>query len=357
MLFAFETIRTPTPAFSLASDYAPTHKAVFTDLPKEMDPILNNPHRVYGFFVNFWDYFYYDGNLEDFNAILKLYGKMKIPDHVLILHVGKGETRPLGKQHGPTITYNWSVVVGPPMEHLKEREKQAKEGKANPYAPLPEAVTITVHIDDDATTQVEGFRFEDLRIPKGITLKPDDASKDSPTIRKIMEGIRGDKPALDNRDKEHLKKENESGDESATRSLTGVLVAPEGARDITLWDGQTLRSKAQAKPGVYRLHSVSFSRKDAEGVEYILSGNFGAVSPRVEVQAGKTVLLDVGPPFRPLIEAQYSGDYSVVLLRLVILGAGGGEYSLNVGGKPAACSAEIRDDQGRIIEPLSFSFG
>lgn len=68
--------------------------------PEGMAELVNNAHRVHGFFVNDVDVFFFSGSATNFAAFLESYSKIRgiIDRHRLILHEGVGEAKsPWGK--------------------------------------------------------------------------------------------------------------------------------------------------------------------------------------------------------------------------------------------------------------------
>ncbi len=77
--------------------------------PAGLAELLNGEGRVYGYWLNGSDFFYYQGDTEAFNAFVAKYARLKGSPLKLVLHGGRGKADRLGA--GGTIPYDWEVKV------------------------------------------------------------------------------------------------------------------------------------------------------------------------------------------------------------------------------------------------------
>lgn len=99
------------PAFPMGGE----HPAGFPmgqhpDWPAGLANVLGVPGRVYGYWVNANDWFFYSGDTGDFNRFIMTYAELKDTPLTLVLHTGKGQTGRLGSQEDK-IEYDWEVKV------------------------------------------------------------------------------------------------------------------------------------------------------------------------------------------------------------------------------------------------------
>jgi len=78
--------------------------------PAGLRELLNREGRVYGFFVNANDFFFYLGDTEALNEFLAQYAKLKDTPLTLVLHSAQGKTGRLGYGE-KKIQFDWEVKV------------------------------------------------------------------------------------------------------------------------------------------------------------------------------------------------------------------------------------------------------
>jgi len=99
------------PAFPMRRVYSPgVPMGQQPDWPAGLADLLNSAGRVYGYWVNANDWFFYAGDTDDFNEFLKRYSKLEDAPLTLVLHPGKGETGHLGDPQKKT-EYDWELKV------------------------------------------------------------------------------------------------------------------------------------------------------------------------------------------------------------------------------------------------------
>lgn len=127
------------------------------DWPEEWVSLANDETRVQGHWVASNDFFYYRGDLADFNDFVSRYGMLPEIDPTLILHVGKTPiTGPLGSKE-KTIPFNWKMEVyrrgwGAPIDPRRASD-------APGYV-----VTLHVWLSEDIS-------LEDLDIPEHVDVR------------------------------------------------------------------------------------------------------------------------------------------------------------------------------------------
>ncbi len=80
------------------------------DWPAGLADLLNSAGRVYGYWVNANDWFFYAGDTDDFNDFLKRYSKLKDTPLTFVLHSARGKTGHLGYGE-EKIDYDWEVKL------------------------------------------------------------------------------------------------------------------------------------------------------------------------------------------------------------------------------------------------------
>lgn len=74
-----------------------------------MADMLNCANRVYGFFDNFLDFFFFQGDAGDFNDFIARYAKLEGVSHKLTLVPGRGETT--GIFNSGRVAYDWLITM------------------------------------------------------------------------------------------------------------------------------------------------------------------------------------------------------------------------------------------------------
>ncbi len=77
--------------------------------PAGLADLLNSPGRVYGYWMNGRDDFYYAGDTQAFNAFIAEYARLDGTAGTLTVHPGQGDEQRLKERN---IRYDWVVAVG-----------------------------------------------------------------------------------------------------------------------------------------------------------------------------------------------------------------------------------------------------
>ena len=96
---------------SLAMEYRSEPVTQQPTWPDGLADLLNSRERVYGYFVNFSDYFYYSGDAKAFNSFVERYSKLQGTPLIVILHYGRGVTGSFDPKGETTIPFDWKVSV------------------------------------------------------------------------------------------------------------------------------------------------------------------------------------------------------------------------------------------------------
>jgi hypothetical protein len=90
----------------------------------------------------------------------------------------------------------------------------------------------------------------------------------------------------------------------------------------------------------------------------LVSANASYDCPAVDVRQGQTVALPFGPPYKPVVRAEYFNDHQAEL-GLSLVGAGGEICTALMvdGTQPAQPEFTIRDPQGKVVEQGDFEYG
>jgi hypothetical protein len=78
--------------------------------PRGLDDILNRGKKVYGFWADWVDHFYYKDSTEAFNRLLEQCATLTDTPLSLVLHPGTGVMNRIGGREG-TISFDWMVKV------------------------------------------------------------------------------------------------------------------------------------------------------------------------------------------------------------------------------------------------------
>ncbi len=84
--------------------------------PEGLADVLNSPGRVYGFFDNFLDLYFFAGDTDDFNDLLKRYSKVEGIPLKLVLHQGQGKTGTFGRDQ---IPFDYELAMSFWIQHGK----------------------------------------------------------------------------------------------------------------------------------------------------------------------------------------------------------------------------------------------
>src|SRR5215469_4322524 len=104
-------------AFALGSDY-PADRAVTgpTNWPPGMGTLVNATNRVWGFFVNAEDIFFFSGGASQLTTFLRDYARLEgIESHRLVLHDGVGEAKSPWEKTGRPC--DWKLYTCPKSWH------------------------------------------------------------------------------------------------------------------------------------------------------------------------------------------------------------------------------------------------
>lgn len=117
-------------------------------------PVLNSPQRVYTTWVNGNEHFYFRGDVDQFNQVLRDFAKVETPVRELVIRPESGVTKSF---EGKEVAYDWNVhLIGGIARHMSRLDKGALvwpthavmtlyAGKAFPLEKLqiPEDITVT----------------------------------------------------------------------------------------------------------------------------------------------------------------------------------------------------------------------
>jgi hypothetical protein len=117
-------------------------------------PLLNHPSRVYHWWVNGNEEFYYQGDTTVLNDALQNFAAVKTEVHEVLLQPGPGIAHSFN--HTKTIPYNWNLhIVGGISRHLTKLPLGDKIWSKSP--------TMTVCIGGD-------IALDRIEIPTGISI-------------------------------------------------------------------------------------------------------------------------------------------------------------------------------------------
>ena len=118
-----------------------------------MTELVNSAHRVYGYFINDSDAFFYSGNAAGLSAFLLAYSKIDpIEKHVLVIHAGAGLTK-------AGVPCDWELYGC-----SATRNRNAKDVK-NPFAVSPWYI-LEIHFWTGGKIDMK-----QVTVPKNIELR------------------------------------------------------------------------------------------------------------------------------------------------------------------------------------------
>ncbi len=138
------------PACALASEL-PAGQTLYaaSNWPDGLADLVNCRERGYGYFVNFWDHFYFEGDTASLNAFLRKVGEIRRPQPVGTLHPGRGRTHKLASEE--TFKYDWSLSTVPEGAPIADRRMQT-------------GLALDVWLGD-------GINLDDLKVPLTIEVR------------------------------------------------------------------------------------------------------------------------------------------------------------------------------------------
>jgi hypothetical protein len=156
LTFAVLALCLPGKARALATEdfgNAPTSELNYKDWPGIM-PVVSHSSRVYHWWCNGNEQFYYRGDTAALNDALKKFAASKANVHEVLLQPGPGIARSF---RGKTIPYDWNlhIIGGIARQHKKALPQADKVWSESP--------TMAVCIGGDIT-------LEKIEIPEGVSI-------------------------------------------------------------------------------------------------------------------------------------------------------------------------------------------
>ncbi|MHC4671151.1 MAG: hypothetical protein ACYTBZ_01590 [Planctomycetota bacterium] len=143
-------------AYGLATEEIgnkPLYESNYKDF-KGIMPVINHKSRVYQFWCNGNEYFYYRGDTKALNDALRKFAASEADVREVIIRPGPGETTTFNAVRVP---YDWNLhIVGGIARHHVSSEKDN-----NIWDKYP---TLTVFVNGG------NIELEKIKIPKGITV-------------------------------------------------------------------------------------------------------------------------------------------------------------------------------------------
>lgn len=125
-----------------------------TDWPTGIAEVPRHDSRVYSWWVNGNEHFFFDANPDEVNELIGRFSKARMRDYEIWLKPGKGETKSFDRK---TVGYNVELqIVAGIVGYVKKEEAPAET-----HEPV-----LTVYVDPDG----DGGLLDELRIPDNIIL-------------------------------------------------------------------------------------------------------------------------------------------------------------------------------------------
>lgn len=144
----------PAGAFAAGDEHfgnEPLGTANYAEWPG-IDTLVNDPARVYHFWVNGNEAFHYRGDAAALNDFLKRFAAGGGVREV-VLRPAPGSTKSF---HGEEVAFDWKLqLVGGIAGHLATRDQGEKIWRTNPV--------VDVHVGD-------AIKLDELRLPPGVTV-------------------------------------------------------------------------------------------------------------------------------------------------------------------------------------------
>ena len=214
--------------------------------PAGLADLVNAAGRVYGYWVNANDWFFYEGDTGDFTAFLKKYSALKGTPLMLVLHSGKGKTGRLGDEE-ENIQYDWEVKVLCRGWHL-EAPADPTSGKSG-YV-----VILEVWLGGNVS-------LEKLNVPPNLTVKT--AEKNEAFSRFIADH---EKKKKNTEETEKPKDPNAGNEDGETPSTAGGSVEATGR--VTYKSEKPRYAKVVLNADGSKVLSVVFDESGGTGKGY-----------------------------------------------------------------------------------------
>lgn len=98
-------------AYALGADYV-KGQIVFVPNSEELSTLANLPNRAHGYFLNWTDVFFYEGDTEAFNRFAADYGKLEKTTLRVVLHPGAKRAQSPWDKAERNIPVEWMLTCG-----------------------------------------------------------------------------------------------------------------------------------------------------------------------------------------------------------------------------------------------------
>lgn len=116
-------------------------------------PVINSPQRIYTTWVNGNEHFYFQGDVDQLNEVLRDFAKVETPVRELVIRPENGITKTFD---GKVVPYDWNVhLIGGIARHMSRLDKGALVWPTHPV--------MTLYLGMD-------FPLEKLQIPEEVTV-------------------------------------------------------------------------------------------------------------------------------------------------------------------------------------------
>jgi len=141
-------------AFGLGEESVGNEKitgANYEDWPGAL-AVINDEHRVYRFWVNGNEKFFFSGSTEALNKALVNFSKIKADKRVVVLRPAPATTHNFSGDH--VFEYNWQLhLLGGIAKHMSTRDLGENIWDPHPY--------LHIHVGGK-------IKLDDIRIPEGV---------------------------------------------------------------------------------------------------------------------------------------------------------------------------------------------
>lgn len=144
----------PAIAWSVGADH-PSHPITNDQWPEGLAELVNRDNRVHGYFVNFEDILFFQGDTTALNAFLEQYAKLANTRLKVVIHPGKLEVKSPWDDEPRNISADWRLYASP----FTRDQLQAGRLKPGPFV-----TCVDVWLGGSVN-------LKELRVPKNVLVE------------------------------------------------------------------------------------------------------------------------------------------------------------------------------------------
>jgi len=149
-------------AFALGGEHAPGQPVSCSLWPAGLADVVNSTNRVYGYFLNADDYFFFSGGSAALNRFLAKCSSLEGTPVTVVLQSGPGKVAKFHEKE-PSVVYDWKLSTLNRADHRNEPGVQGRPGLGK-YV-----LMVEVHVGGR-------IPLRDLKVPGNVELKAGQAA-------------------------------------------------------------------------------------------------------------------------------------------------------------------------------------